>query len=54
MKDKEFLQFIFERLKNVHGENETLDYMRKLKAIVESTDCNRSTPSQIGISYVET
>lgn len=33
--DKEFLQWIFERLNLVHKENENFDYMHRLKAIIE-------------------
>jgi len=33
--DKEFLTWIYERLKNVHGESPFVDYMYKLKDIIE-------------------
>lgn len=33
--DKEFLEWIFERLVNVHKENPLYDYMHKLRAIIK-------------------
>jgi len=43
MNDKEFLQWIFDRLEQVHKENKNFDYMHKLKAIVEGTDKDKNT-----------
>ena len=34
MTDKEFLTFIYERLKNVHNENELYDYMQRFKSYI--------------------
>ena len=34
MSDREFLSWIYERLHFVHGENENVDYMQRLKRIV--------------------
>jgi hypothetical protein len=36
MTDKEFLQWIYDRLEFVHGEKQNVDYMLKLKSIIES------------------
>jgi len=36
MKTKEFLIWIYERLVNVYGENPNVDYMRRLKTIIDS------------------
>ncbi len=33
---KEFLNFIYKRMENVHGENPNVDYMHRLKEIIES------------------
>ena len=33
MTDSEFLEWLYGRLKNVHGENPNFDYMRKLRKI---------------------
>ena len=35
MSDKEFLQWIHDRLVNVHNENENFDYMIKLRKIIK-------------------
>ena len=43
MKDKEFLIFIHNRLKYVHGENEDRDYMHKLRAVINSTPEDNET-----------
>lgn len=45
MKDKEFLQWIHDRLANVHDENPAVDYMWKLRAIIEATPEGRITPN---------
>lgn len=45
MKDKAFLQFIHDRMKNVHGENENFDYMLKLQAIIDAMDPEVLTPN---------
>lgn len=36
MKDSEFLQWIFNRLEHVHGENPRIDYMSRLRRIIYS------------------
>lgn len=35
MNDYEFLSFIYNRLKNVHNEDECYDYMIRFKHIIE-------------------
>jgi hypothetical protein len=45
MSDKEFLQWIHDRLALVHGENESLDYMWKLRSIISSTQIDKITPN---------
>jgi hypothetical protein len=45
MRDKDFLRWIHERLIHVHGENENVDYLMKLRSIVESTDAEKVTPN---------
>jgi len=45
MNDKEFLQWIHDRLKNVHGESGLMDYMHKLRAIIAVTDKEQLTPN---------
>lgn len=36
MKDSQFLQWIHDRLKNVHGEDEHYDYMHRLRDVIEN------------------
>ena len=45
MRDKEFLKWLYARLINVHKEDTMLDYMHKLKSIIESTDSDKTTPN---------
>lgn len=45
MYDKEFLQWIHDRLENVHGESALVDYMHKLRAIIATTDSDKLTPN---------
>lgn len=44
MDDREFLQWIHDRLKNVHGDHPSFDYMIKLRKIIhsmpEKSSCN--------------
>ncbi len=37
MEDREFLMWLHSRLTAVHGEEETVDYMHKLRAIIRAT-----------------
>ena len=43
--DKEFLQWIHNRMENVHGENPNFDYMHKLRSIIEAIPEEQSTPN---------
>ena len=43
MKDKEFLQWIHDRLQHQHGENPYVDYMHKLRAIIKETNPEQVT-----------
>jgi len=36
--DKEFLQWIYDRIKHVYGEDSNMDYMRKLKSIIDNME----------------
>lgn len=47
MKDKEFLQWMHDRLIYVHGENKNVDYLHKLRCIIETIDEDQSTPNII-------
>lgn len=47
MSDKEFLQWIHDRLVLVHGENERIDYMWKLRSIISSTQIDKITPNVV-------
>jgi hypothetical protein len=38
MKDSEFLQWIYDRLINVHKENELYDYMYRLREIISKLE----------------
>jgi hypothetical protein len=37
MNDQEFLQFIYDRLKNVYGESENIDYMIRFQGLIKDT-----------------
>ena len=45
MKDRDFLEWIHQRLVNVHKEDEMTDYMHKLRAIILQTPKKRETPN---------
>ena len=45
MKDKEFLEWIRDRLVRFHGEDRNVDYMLKLQSIINATDEDKSTPN---------
>jgi len=47
MKDKDFLFWIHQRLLIVHHENPSMDYMHKLRAIIEITPDTQETPNTI-------
>jgi len=52
MFDKEFLQWIYDRMHKVHGENMDLDYMHKLKSIIDATPDKQLTPSIVKAQIV--
>ena len=43
--DREFLMWIHSRLVEVHGENDCIDYMHKLRAIIRSIPKDKMTPN---------
>lgn len=43
MTDKEFLQWLHDRLVNVHNEHELFDYMHRLRAIIKSLPKDQRT-----------
>jgi hypothetical protein len=43
--DSAFLQWVHDRMRFVHGENENVDYMHKLRAIIASVPGDRKTPN---------
>ena len=45
MYDRNFLIWIYSRLANVHKENEHMDYMSKLRAIIKATPADQLTPN---------
>ena len=52
MNDHDFLNWIHERLQNVHGEDPRVDYMQKLKTIIQSTP--RASNANSGYPWTET
>jgi hypothetical protein len=48
--DTGFLQWIHDRMRFVHGENENVDYMHKLRAIIASVPVSRDTPNVASIA----
>lgn len=45
MEDKEFLIWIHERLRHVHKEDVNVDYMHKLRSIINATPEDKVTPN---------
>ena len=45
MYDKLFLDWIYQRLIHVHGEDCSIDYMLKFKSIINAMDANKLTPN---------
>jgi len=43
MNDKEFLQWIYTRLEQYYEEDARVDYMRRLQAIIQTTDPDQLT-----------
>jgi hypothetical protein len=48
--DAGFLQWVHDRMRFVHGENENVDYMHKLRAIIASVPPGRNTPNVVSIA----
>ncbi len=44
MKDKEFLEWLYDRLRMYHEVDERLEYMRKFRRVIENTDETKTTP----------
>lgn len=53
MTDKQFLTWIHERLVHVYHEDNHMDYMWKLRAIIQATPDKQTTPNNIGETYLE-
>ena len=53
MNDKQFLQWIYDRLKYVHGEYYRVDYMGKLRSIIAATPEDQLTPNNISFDKEE-
>ena len=52
MKDLEFLMWLHDRLEHVHSENPLIDYMHKLRAIIEVCDPEQdSRPRDMEVLY---
>lgn len=44
MTNQEFLWWIHERLRRVHGESEFVDYMHHLRAVIVDMDSKQTSP----------
>lgn len=53
MNDKQFLTWIHERLVHVHNENNCMDYMWKLRAIIQAVPDEQVTPNIMTEPYLE-
>lgn len=53
MNDKQFLTWIHERLVHVHNENNCIDYMWKLRAIIQAVPDEQVTPNIMTDLYLE-
>ena len=47
MNDKEFLQWLYDRLEQVHNESKYVDYMHKLKSIIADYPKDKITPNTL-------
>ena len=45
MRDKEFLKWIHNRMIHVHNENPNVDYLHKLRSIIDFIDEDVTTPN---------
>tara|TARA_R110002012_G_scaffold318949_2_gene538241 strand:+ start:88 stop:261 length:174 start_codon:yes stop_codon:yes gene_type:complete len=52
MKDKEFLEWLRDRLHFQHGEKLNVDYMLKLQAIIDNTEEDEITPNTVGTNWM--
>lgn len=50
MKDKIFLQWLYDRLHHVHKEPLSIDYMRKLRAIIEAMPTKQESRTKIKLN----
>lgn len=53
MNDKQFLTWIHERLVHVYHEDNHIDYMWKLRAIIQTTPEDQTTPNIMTETYLE-
>lgn len=45
MKDKDFLEWLYARMESQYGESPHVDFMLKLKSIIEATPEDQFTPN---------
>lgn len=53
MNDKDFLQWIHDRLVHVYGENPDFDYMHKFRSIIDNKDNDRCTNIECKIDQAQ-
>lgn len=53
MNDRNFLIWLHHRLTEVHGEHPCMDYMYKLRSIIDACDPDKITPNVCGKSIEE-
>lgn len=53
MNDRDFLIWIHCRLTEIHGENSGMDYMFKLRSIIEATPAGKITPNCTNFNNIE-
>lgn len=53
MNDRAFLMWLHERLEHVHHESRYVDYMHKLRAIIEATPEGKYTPNSCSYDSLE-
>lgn len=51
LKDKEFLEWLRDRLHYQHNEKLNVDYMMKLQAIIDNTEESKVTPNIVGTNW---
>lgn len=49
MKDRDFLMWLYQRMINIYKEDPLIDYMWKLRSIINSTDKNQYTPNTVSV-----